>query len=168
MLCEAPDNTCQSAYHMCVPCVPVSLLLLQGQLDEVLCFVKPAKAHAFPCVTLPCVQLKCLALLLFLLLQGELEEVLRFVKPQHFLPVHGEYSFLVEHARLAKERAGVLFTEVRRFRLEGLAFRVWVGATVLLLSCEYSFLVEHAWRRRGRGCCLQRCGGLGQRVQVLV
>ncbi|WIA08050.1 hypothetical protein OEZ85_007517 [Tetradesmus obliquus] len=44
--------------------------------------------------------------------QGELEEVLRFVKPQHFLPVHGEYSFLVEHARLAKERAGVLFTEV--------------------------------------------------------
>jgi mRNA degradation ribonuclease J1/J2 len=45
-------------------------------------------------------------------LQGELEEVLRFVKPQHFLPVHGEYSFLVEHARLAKERAGVLFTEV--------------------------------------------------------
>jgi mRNA degradation ribonuclease J1/J2 len=46
-------------------------------------------------------------------LQGELEEVLRFVKPQHFLPVHGEYSFLVEHARLAKERAGVLFTEVR-------------------------------------------------------
>lgn len=45
--------------------------------------------------------------------QGELEEVLRFVKPQHFLPVHGEYSFLVEHARLARERAGVLFTEVR-------------------------------------------------------
>lgn len=44
--------------------------------------------------------------------QGELEEVLRFVKPQHFLPVHGEYSFLVEHARLAKEKAGVNFTEV--------------------------------------------------------
>eukprot|EP00879_Flechtneria_rotunda_P017604 GHRR01018454.1.p1 GENE.GHRR01018454.1~~GHRR01018454.1.p1 ORF type:complete len:532 (+),score=154.50 GHRR01018454.1:191-1786(+) len=44
--------------------------------------------------------------------QGELEEVLRFVKPQHFLPVHGEYSFLVEHARLARQRAGVLFTEV--------------------------------------------------------
>lgn len=45
-------------------------------------------------------------------MQGELEEVLRYVKPQHFLPVHGEYSFLVEHARLAKERAGVQFTEV--------------------------------------------------------
>jgi mRNA degradation ribonuclease J1/J2 len=45
-------------------------------------------------------------------LQGELEEVLRYVKPQHFLPVHGEYSFLVEHARLAKEKAGVNFTEV--------------------------------------------------------
>eukprot|EP00878_Enallax_costatus_P013793 GHUV01014426.1.p1 GENE.GHUV01014426.1~~GHUV01014426.1.p1 ORF type:complete len:673 (+),score=175.36 GHUV01014426.1:298-2019(+) len=44
--------------------------------------------------------------------QDELEEVLRYVKPQHFLPVHGEYSFLVEHARLARERAGVLFTEV--------------------------------------------------------
>lgn len=47
-----------------------------------------------------------------LVLQGELEEVLRYVKPQHFLPVHGEYSFLVEHARLAKEKAGVNFTEV--------------------------------------------------------
>jgi hypothetical protein len=45
--------------------------------------------------------------------QGELEEVLRFVKPQHFLPVHGEYAFLCEHARLARERAGVQFTEVR-------------------------------------------------------
>lgn len=50
--------------------------------------------------------------MLVLVLQGELEEVLRFVKPQHFLPVHGEYSFLVEHARLAKEKAGVNFTEV--------------------------------------------------------
>lgn len=39
--------------------------------------------------------------------------MLRYVRPQHFLPVHGEYSFLVEHARLAKERAGVQFTEVR-------------------------------------------------------
>ncbi|KIY92568.1 hypothetical protein MNEG_15395, partial [Monoraphidium neglectum] len=46
--------------------------------------------------------------------QDELEEVLRFVKPQHFLPVHGEYSFLCEHARLARERAGVQFTEVIR------------------------------------------------------
>jgi mRNA degradation ribonuclease J1/J2 len=42
--------------------------------------------------------------------------VLRYVKPQHFLPVHGEYSFLVEHARLAKEKAGVNFTEVGRFQ----------------------------------------------------
>jgi hypothetical protein len=38
--------------------------------------------------------------------------VLRYVKPQHFLPVHGEYAFLCEHARLARERAGVNFTEV--------------------------------------------------------
>lgn len=44
--------------------------------------------------------------------QDELTEVLRFVKPQHFLPVHGEYAFLCEHARLAKDKAGVQFTEV--------------------------------------------------------
>lgn len=36
----------------------------------------------------------------------------RFVKPQHFLPVHGEYSFLCEHARLARETAGVNNVEV--------------------------------------------------------
>lgn len=40
--------------------------------------------------------------------QEELKEVLRLVKPQHFLPVHGEYSFLCEHARLAREEAGIL------------------------------------------------------------
>lgn len=56
---------------------------------------------------------------LTVILQGELEEVLRYVKPQHFLPVHGEYSFLVEHARLAKERAGVNFTEVSTCPLPG-------------------------------------------------
>jgi hypothetical protein len=44
--------------------------------------------------------------------QEELTEVLRFVQPQHFLPVHGEYAFLCEHARLAKDKAGVNFTQV--------------------------------------------------------
>jgi beta-CASP RNase J family ribonuclease len=44
--------------------------------------------------------------------QEELKEVLRYVKPQHFLPVHGEYSFLCEHARLAKEEAGVNYVQV--------------------------------------------------------
>ena len=39
--------------------------------------------------------------------QEELKEVLRLVQPQHFLPVHGEYSFLCEHARLAREEAGL-------------------------------------------------------------
>lgn len=34
--------------------------------------------------------------------------MLRLVQPQHFLPVHGEYSFLCEHARLAREEAGIL------------------------------------------------------------
>ena len=32
----------------------------------------------------------------------ELEEVMKLVKPQHFLPVHGEYSFLCAHAQLAR------------------------------------------------------------------
>ncbi|GFR48814.1 hypothetical protein Agub_g10766 [Astrephomene gubernaculifera] len=46
--------------------------------------------------------------------QEELLELLRSVRPQHFLPVHGEYAFLTEHAALAKERAGVNFVEVIR------------------------------------------------------
>lgn len=39
-------------------------------------------------------------------------EVLQSVRPQHFLPVHGEYAFLTEHALLARERAGVNFVDV--------------------------------------------------------
>ena len=46
--------------------------------------------------------------------QDELKEVLRLVRPQHFLPVHGEYSFLCEHARLAREEAGILNCSVIR------------------------------------------------------
>lgn len=46
--------------------------------------------------------------------QEELKEVLRLVRPQHFLPVHGEYSFLCEHARLAREEAGILNCSVIR------------------------------------------------------
>jgi hypothetical protein len=60
--------------------------------------------------------------------------VLRYVKPQHFLPVHGEYSFLVEHARLAKERAGVLFTEVRQQRPVTFLYAVcWVVQRCVML-----------------------------------
>jgi len=44
----------------------------------------------------------------------ELEEVLRLVKPHHFLPVHGEFAFLCEHAQLARESAGVRNTTVMR------------------------------------------------------
>ena len=47
------------------------------------------------------------------LLRDELEEVLRLVKPQHFLPVHGEYSFLCAHAELARS-TGILNTNVIR------------------------------------------------------
>ncbi|KAG2451327.1 hypothetical protein HYH02_003932 [Chlamydomonas schloesseri] len=46
--------------------------------------------------------------------QEELVELLQSVRPQHFLPVHGEYAFLTEHALLAKTRAGVNFTDVIR------------------------------------------------------
>lgn len=41
----------------------------------------------------------------------ELDEVLKLIKPEHFLPVHGEYAFLKEHERLAKE-TGVVHTSV--------------------------------------------------------
>jgi hypothetical protein len=44
--------------------------------------------------------------------QEELKELLQYVKPQHFLPVHGEYAFLTEHARLAHEEAGVDYCNV--------------------------------------------------------
>lgn len=44
----------------------------------------------------------------------ELEEVLRLVKPHHFLPVHGEFAFLCEHAQLARDSAGVRNTTVMR------------------------------------------------------
>ena len=45
--------------------------------------------------------------------KDELEEILRAVKPQHFLPVHGEYSFLCAHAQLGRE-SGILNTSVIR------------------------------------------------------
>jgi len=45
--------------------------------------------------------------------RGELEEVLKLVKPHHFLPVHGEFAFLCEHANLARG-LGVKNTSVIR------------------------------------------------------
>ncbi|KAK9800882.1 hypothetical protein WJX73_005344 [Symbiochloris irregularis] len=45
--------------------------------------------------------------------RDELEELLRLVKPQHFLPVHGEFSFLCAHAELAREN-GIHNTNVVR------------------------------------------------------
>lgn len=45
--------------------------------------------------------------------RDELEEVMKLVKPQHFLPVHGEYSFLTAHAQLAKD-VGIRNTSVIR------------------------------------------------------
>ena len=38
---------------------------------------------------------------------------MKLVKPQHFLPVHGEYSFLTAHAQLAKD-VGIKNTSVIR------------------------------------------------------
>ena len=39
--------------------------------------------------------------------------MLRLIKPQHFLPVHGEYSFLCAHAELAQQQ-GLRNTSVIR------------------------------------------------------
>ena len=38
---------------------------------------------------------------------------MKLVKPQHFLPVHGEYSFLTAHAQLAQD-IGIRNTSVIR------------------------------------------------------
>jgi len=35
-------------------------------------------------------------------MRDELAELLRLVRPRYFIPVHGEYRFLVEHAELAR------------------------------------------------------------------
>eukprot|EP00850_Spirogloea_muscicola_P021407 SM000247S08296 [mRNA] locus=s247:177118:182630:- [translate_table: standard] len=43
--------------------------------------------------------------------RGEQEEVIQLVKPQHFLPVHGEYSFMKEHEQVAR-RQGIRHTTV--------------------------------------------------------
>ncbi len=36
--------------------------------------------------------------------QEELEELIRLMKPRFFIPIHGQYSMLVEHAQLAREK----------------------------------------------------------------
>ena len=38
--------------------------------------------------------------------QEELKMMLNLVKPKFFVPIHGEYRHLVQHARLAQEMAG--------------------------------------------------------------
>ena len=53
--------------------------------------------------------------------KDELQEILRAVKPQHFLPVHGEYSFLCAHAQLGRE-TGIHNTSVIR---NGQMLGVW-------------------------------------------
>eukprot|EP00252_Welwitschia_mirabilis_P011267 TRINITY_DN2535_c0_g1_i1.p1 TRINITY_DN2535_c0_g1~~TRINITY_DN2535_c0_g1_i1.p1 ORF type:complete len:875 (+),score=199.16 TRINITY_DN2535_c0_g1_i1:172-2796(+) len=45
--------------------------------------------------------------------RGELEEVLKIVKPQHFVPIHGELTFLKEHELLGKS-TGIRHTSVIR------------------------------------------------------
>jgi ribonuclease J len=41
--------------------------------------------------------------------QDELRTMIELVRPKHFIPVHGEYAFLVEHAKLAQD-SGVTST----------------------------------------------------------
>jgi hypothetical protein len=84
--------------------------------------------------------------------QDELTEVLRFVKPQHFLPVHGEYSFLCEHAKLARERAGVQHVDViRNGQLLGVGERRSRSAVAALGSVAAA---EAAAARAGGGNAL--------------
>ena len=56
------------------------------------------------------------------------------VRPQHFLPVHGEYAFLTEHALLAREKAGVNFVDVSGARGAMHAASLHPG----VLECEAS------------------------------
>ncbi|XP_024538284.1 uncharacterized protein LOC9656142 [Selaginella moellendorffii] len=45
--------------------------------------------------------------------RDELQELLRLIRPQHFLPVHGEYTFLKEHEQLGRA-SGIQHTKVIR------------------------------------------------------
>jgi len=89
--------------------------------------------------------------------QEELKELLRYVKPQHFLPVHGEYAFLTEHARLAHEEAGVNYCNV--------SAGVWreggegAGSLLGLAPCHLRCLEVAAM-----GCCNTTTGVYGKRV----
>lgn len=87
--------------------------------------------------------------------QDELEEVLRYVKPQHFLPVHGEFAFLCEHAKLARERAGVQFTEVRgvwgKSLGQGRVLSVYVSHVCGVAGCVVHGILERVRFWGGRG-----------------
>jgi len=39
--------------------------------------------------------------------QEELEELIKLIRPKFFIPIHGQYSMLIEHARLAREKGKI-------------------------------------------------------------
>ena len=89
---------------------------------------------------------------------------MKLVKPQHFLPVHGEYSFLTAHAQLARD-IGIRNTSViRNGQMVGVHHRrngnevSTTGASVkgmqLLGEVKLRMLYNDGNKVRGfSGCC---------------
>lgn len=67
------------------------------------CALKHARALFLKSASSACFKLESLCACSGHAQKEELAEILKLVKPQHFLPVHGEASFLYAHADLARQ-----------------------------------------------------------------
>ena len=86
--------------------------------------------------------------------QDELVEMIQLVRPRYFVPVHGEYRMLAQHARLAVQAGRARGQRVRhrgRRRARGLGRprRPWPPACPPAASCS----TAPAWTRSRRWSC---------------
>ncbi len=92
---------------------------------------------------------------------------MKLVKPQHFLPVHGEYSFLTAHAQLARDIGIRNTTVIRNGQMLGVQHRrngnevSTTGASVkgmqLLGDVKLRMLYNDGNKVGLAACCCQIC-----------